>query len=138
MLTSSYIFSLSSFYEPGKYFFQTKSGDGYEVMFVNKKNNSGHVIVSFNLTDNDDCYRLTNKGDVFKIIATVVSVVKKYMAENKNIYAVEFSGEHKTNENNSCVAQRTKVFQRYIPHVFSLKNWKVDTINNSVIISKRS
>lgn len=137
MLASTYPIDHPVSYDPGKYFFKNSTGDEYEILFACKKNNYSHTIVSFNLKDWDDCYRLTNKGDAFRVLATVVNAVKNYLAENSHIVSIEFSGERKVDEDANCITQRTKVFQRYIPYVFNLNSWKFEVLNNSVVISKR-
>lgn len=136
MLATPYPIRQAIAYESGKFLFTSNSGNEYEILFARIKNDYAKVIISFNLLDSDDGYEVTNDGEIYRVIATVANAVNRFMLNNSYITTFEFSGEHKLDEEPDCVSQRTKIFLRYVPYVFNLREWGVKTISNSVIIFK--
>lgn len=64
-------------YEPNSYYFDNAQGDECVVYF--EGNGADHVEVSFVV---DSFTNITGKGDSFKIISTVVNIIKDYLTKN--------------------------------------------------------
>ena len=78
------------------YLFTTESGLEYEVRFARKKNNLLHCSIAFGVLNEEyegEEYIVVNKGEVFRVMATIVKVVQKYITEHPNLRSFEYSGE---------------------------------------------
>ncbi len=101
--------------EVGRYAFTTPLGTQYEVYFTQIKN-----IFSYNVAfgvlneefEGDD-YVMTNRGEVFRVIVTLVEILKAFKIENPHVRHVSFSGEPGKNEPEHVLSKRSRVFLRY-------------------------
>jgi hypothetical protein len=118
------------------YGFITENGIEYEVRFARKKEDILHVIIAFGVLNEefeDDEYALTNKGDIFQVMSTIVSIVKIYFSEHQSVRKFEFTGVNKTNE--IGFSQRSLLYTRYLPKIFN-KDWKVSKEGNKFIVTR--
>ena len=70
------------------YTFQTQSGLDYEVRFARKKNNLLHATIAFGVLNDEydgEEYVLTNKGEAYRIMSTIVTIFNNYKTEHPNI-----------------------------------------------------
>jgi hypothetical protein len=120
------------------YSFKTKSGINYEVRFGRKQNNILNATIVFGVTNEEydgEEYSITNKGEVYTVMATIVEIIRKYKIEHPNINLFEYTGEQSEKEKSKNRNVRLALYSRYIDKVFC-EDWKVSTIDNKVIIKK--
>jgi hypothetical protein len=62
------------------YFFVTDTGLEYEVRFGRKRDNFLGNVINFGVLNEefDNEYSLTNRGEIYRIISTVIEIVRKY------------------------------------------------------------
>ena len=79
------------------YYFTTDSGLEYQVRFGKKRENYLGNIVNFSVLSDEfeDEYDETNRGEVYRIIATVVEIVRVYHSFHSHSDTYEFTGEFK-------------------------------------------
>jgi hypothetical protein len=120
------------------YLFNTESGLEYEVRFARKKDNILHATVAFGVLNEEfggEEYAVTNRGEVFQVMSTLVAIVRKYMEEHPNLHTVEFTGEPKENETSEMPTQRLLLYNRYLKHIFS-PEWKYFQQGNKMVVKK--
>ncbi|MDB4534635.1 hypothetical protein N9242_07175 [Vicingaceae bacterium] len=120
------------------YSFNTGSGVNYEVRFGRKQNNILNATIVFGVTNEEydgEEYSVTNKGEVYKVMATIVAVVRKYREEHPNINLFEYTGEQSDIEKAKNRNVRLALYSRYIRKVFDEK-WIVSNEENKVVIKK--
>lgn len=103
------------------YTFTTINEVEYEVRFARKKDNPLHVSVVFGVLNDEydgEEYSLTNKGEVYRVMATIVVIIKNYFKEHPNINIFEFSGEPTAEEKSKIPQKRLNLYERYLPEVF--------------------
>jgi hypothetical protein len=112
----------------GVYYFTTDSNVNYEVRFGRRQDNILHATIVFGVTNDEyegEEYTLTNKGEVYKVMATVVNVVKMFMAEHPKMTTYEFTGLAKSDEPEDKLTSRINLYKRYLPVIFE-NDWKFD------------
>ena len=112
-----------------KYMFTTDSGVIYEVRFGRKQNNILKATVVFGVLNDEfdqEEYVVTNRGEMYKVMATIVEAIHMYMTEHPRMISYEFTGENrqKEGEGNDILTARTKLFLRYLKKIFG-DNYKV-------------
>ena len=120
------------------YLFTTDSGLEYEVRFARKKDNLLHTTVAFGVLNDEfggEEYSVTNRGEVYRVMATIVAIVRTYMAEHPNLRLVEFTGEPTENELADSTTKRLSLYNRYLKDIFD-SNWKFRQVANRVIAEK--
>ena len=120
------------------YSFLTDKGVNYEVRFGRKQNNILNATIVFGVTNdeyNGEEYTVTNKGEVYKVMATIVEIVRKYKKEHPKINLFEYTGEQSAMEKNKNKNVRIALYERYIRKVFD-NNWNFESIGNKVFIKK--
>ncbi len=120
------------------YLFTTDSGLEYEVRFARKKDNLLHTTVAFGVLNDEfggEEYSVTNRGEVYRVMATIVSIVRTYMAEHPNLRLVEFTGEPTENELANSTTKRLSLYNRYLKDIFD-SNWKFRQVGNRVIADR--
>jgi len=120
------------------YLFTTDSGLEYEVRFARKKDNLLHTTVAFGVLNDEfggEEYSVTNRGEVYRVMATIVAIVRTYMAEHPNLRLVEFTGEPTENELADSTTKRLSLYNRYLKDIFD-SNWKFRQMGNRVIAEK--
>ena len=80
-----------------EYYFETESGLRYQVLFAKKKSSYLENIVNFSVLSEDfeDEYSETNRGEIYKVMATVVEIIRIYHSHHSYATSYEFSGEFK-------------------------------------------
>lgn len=119
------------------YGFITDNDIEYEVRFARKKENILHVIIAFGVLNEefeDDEYALTNKGDIFQVMSTIVAIVKLYFSEHQYVRKFEFTGVSKVDEVGT--SQRSLLYTRYLPKIFN-DNWTVTKEGNKFLATKK-
>ncbi|GAB4249670.1 MAG: hypothetical protein Kow0079_02420 [Vicingaceae bacterium] len=121
------------------YTFETDSNLLYEVRFGRKANDILSTTIVFGVTNDEfegEEYIVTNKGEVYRVMATIVEIVRIYKEIHPNVHTFEFSGEPTKNEKPEEPTIRLKLYKRYIERIFD-NSWKVESIGNKVIIYRK-
>jgi hypothetical protein len=119
------------------YYFTTDSGLKYQVRFGKKRDNYLGNIVNFSVLSEEfeDEYSETNRGEVFRIIATVIEIVRLYHSFHLHSDTYEFTGEFKDEKDKQEASIRTRLYLRYAQLVLS-PGWEPHLEGNKVIIKK--
>ena len=118
--------------------FETQSEIEYEVRFARKKNNLLHTSIAFGVLNDEfegEEYSLTNKGETYRVMTTIVVIVKAYMEQHPNVKIYEFVGEPTAAEHDEFPAKRLNLYNRYLGQMFD-QNWKFNLHGNKMVISK--
>ena len=126
------------------YLFETESGVEYEVRFGRKQNNILAASIVFGVLneefDGDDAgeYVVVNRGEIYRVMATIAEVIQMYMIEHPRMMSYEFTGENRLHEGDgkTIATARTKFFLRYVPHIFG-RSWKAKLNGNTVTVLKQ-
>ncbi len=127
------------FGEVGVYHFVTASGINYEVMFGRKKDNPLNITVVFGVVNDEydgEEYVETNKGEHYRVMSTVVNIIKHYMLQKPHLRLIEFSGVSRPEENEKQFNLRMRFFSRYLDIIFD-RSWQFRFDSNRVIVTKR-
>jgi len=121
------------------YHFTSGSGLLYEVRFAPKATNILEMVVNFTVVGDDFelDYPVTNRGELYSIIATVIEIVKMFHRLHNFTISYEFSGEFKENEDKEQhdASIRSRLYLRYATKILN-HNWKPDVAGNKVILKK--
>jgi len=120
------------------YYFETASGLQYEVLFAKKKNNYLENIINFSVLNDefDDEYSETNRGEVYRVIATVLEIVRIYHDHHSYSLSYEFSGEFKVNESKTGPSIRTRLYFRKARQVIH-SGWDILLQENKVVVQRK-
>ena len=121
------------------YYFETDSKLIYQVTFGKKKDNYLGNIVNFSVISEDfeDEYSETNRGEVYRIIATMIHILGLYHEAHPYSNSYEFSGEYKDDEDNALESIRTRLYLRAILQVVNLEYWNLNQKGNKVVLSRK-
>lgn len=120
------------------YSFTTDSGVNYEVRFGRKQDNILNATIVFGVTNDEyegEEYSITNKGEVYQVMATIVEVVRIYKDEHPNVNSFEFTGEQSEKEKVKNKNVRLNLYYRYIPKVFD-NSWDIEFTDEKIVIKK--
>lgn len=119
-----------------EYYFETGSGLTYQVMFARKKDNYLENIVNFSVLSEDyeDEYSETNRGEIYRVIATVVEVIRLFHQYHAHSTRYEFSGEFKKGNEQRENSIRTLLYYRKAQEILHPR-WKLEMEGNKVVIS---
>lgn len=120
------------------YSFTTGSGVNYEVRFGRKQDNILNATIVFGVTNEEyegEEYSITNKGEVYQVMATIVEVVRLYKDEHPNVNSFEFTGEQSEKEKEKNKNVRLNLYHRYISEVFD-KSWTTEFTEDKIVIKK--
>jgi hypothetical protein len=123
----------------GVYYFNTDSDINYEVRFGRRQDNILHATIVFGVTNDEfegEEYTVTNKGELYRVMTTIVHVVKMFMAEHPKMVTYEFTGLAKESEPEDKLTSRINLYKRYLPRIFD-KEWKFDYSRGNTIIVTR-
>jgi len=122
-----------------EYYFETESGLRYQVLFAKKKNSYRENIVNFSVLSDDfeDEYSETNRGEIYRVIATVVEIIRTYHSQHAYSTSYEFSGEFKKGNENRETSIRTLLYFRKAKEVMH-PGWKVRVCENRVVVFQKS
>jgi hypothetical protein len=117
------------------YYFTTGSGLRYEVLFAKKRDNYLGNIINFSVLNEefDDEYSETNRGEVYRVVATVAEIIRIYHSFHTYSISYEFSGEFKDNNDDGEASKRTRL---YYHKALQLKHpsWNVEICGNKVVV----
>jgi len=134
----SYPIVYPDFGENGLYSFTTKNGIQYEVMFGRREHNPLHVTVVFGVINDEfdgEEYCETKQHDQYTVMATVVKIVRHYVATKTHLKLVEFTGVSREGESEKTSNTRMRFFCRYLNDIFD-KSWLFEGDENKLIARK--
>ncbi len=104
------------------YYFTTQDGDNYVVGITPASDT--RIAIDFGISDEegDIGFQETNKGEVYKIIATVVDIVKNYLNQHPEIEVISWSSIAKTGEKKIGDTQRDKLYKLVVKRQGNLKD----------------
>lgn len=119
------------------YYFETESGLSYQVLFAKKKNSYQENIVNFSVLSEEfeDEYSETNRGEIYRVIATVVEIIRVYHLQHSYSTSYEFSGEFKKGNENRETSIRTLLYYRKAREVMH-PDWQVQVSGNKVVVKR--
>lgn len=119
------------------YYFTTESGLKYQVRFGKKRDNYLGNIINFSVLSEEfeDEYSETNRGEVYRIIATVIEIIRIYHSNHIHSDSYEFTGEFKNRNERKESSIRTRLYYRYAQRILNY-NWNLLIEGNKVIINK--
>lgn len=120
------------------YYFETESGLRYEVLFAKKKDNYLENIINFSVLNEefDDEYSVTNRGEIYRVISTVIQIILIYHENHTYSLSYEFSGEFKAGNEHRPVSIRTMLYYRKAKEILH-PIWKIELTGNKVIIHRK-
>lgn len=121
------------------YYFITDSGVHYEVRFGRKQNNILSTSIVFGVINEEfegEEYSLTNKFEVYRVMATIVEILRMYMRIHPKINSFEYTGEPTAKELDKIGRQRLSLYNRYLSEVFDPLLWRVEEQNNKTIVKR--
>lgn len=121
------------------YYFKTESGLRYEVLFAKKRDNYLKRMLNFSVLSEEfeDEYSETNRGELYRIIATVVEIVRLFHSVHPYCASYEFSGEFKKGNEGRETSIRTLLYIRKAEKILH-PSWEVHQKGNRVIISRKN
>lgn len=110
--------------------FETDLGTSYEVTFefsedFSKEGEWTNVEISFGTVEDGDLNNVivTNKGELFRVMATIVDMTKKVLKKNKNIKSLSFTGSKNRGDDDK---RRNNIYMAYIKKHLKAKNVEDD------------
>lgn len=132
----------------GVYYFNTSSGLRYEVRFGRRQDNILHSTIVFGVINDEfegEEYVTTNRGEVYRVMNTIVMIVKDFMEQHQKVNIYEFHAIDRDDEEERPSQQeqknkikgnsRLKLYKRYLPKIFE-KGWNFNFDGNNAIVSK--
>ena len=119
------------------YYFTTESGLVYQVRFGKKRDNYLGNIINFSVLSDEfeDEYSETNRGEVYRIIATVIEIIRIYHENHIHSDTYEFTGEFKDEHETQAASIRSRLYYRYAERILN-EHWKPVLEGNKVTIHK--
>jgi hypothetical protein len=119
------------------YYFTTESGLQYQVRFGKKRDNYLGNIINFSVLSDEfeDEYSETNRGEIYRIISTIIEIIRIYHANHLQSDTYEFMGEFKEIRDKQEASIRSRLYYRYAMKYLN-KDWEPLLEGNKVIIRK--
>lgn len=119
------------------YFFTTESGLQYEVRFGKKRDDYLGNIINFSVLSEEfeDEYTETNRGENFRIISTMIEIIRIYHENHPHSDTYEFTGEFKETRDTQTASIRSRLYFRYARRYLN-EYWEPVLEGNKVIIRK--
>lgn len=124
----------------GVYHFTTDHGIRYEVRFGRKQKDLLSATIVFGVLNEEyegEEYVLTNKGDVYNVMNTIITIINIFRGEHPNVRSYEFTGEPLPDENMEEPTKRIRLYHRYVKHLFDEREWDIRLDRNKIIVSRR-
>ena len=140
-LTSSFKIVPPAIPSAGIYFFTTDSGVKYEVRFGRRKDNILHATIVFGVINDEfegEEYVETNRGEVYRVMSTLVQIIRIFMIEHPKVMIYEFTGVARDGEPDEGATSRLNLYKRYLPVIFpESEGWGFRFQGSNAVVSKR-
>ena len=119
------------------YYFTTDSGLQYQVRFGKKRDNYLGNIINFSVLSEEfeDEYSETNRGEIYRIISTIIEIIRIYHENHVHSDTYEFTGEFKETRDTLTASIRSRLYFRYAKRCLD-KGWEPKLEGNKVIIRR--
>lgn len=119
------------------YYFTTDSGLKYQVRFGKKRDNYLGNIVNFSVLSEEfeDEYSETNRGEVYRVVSTVVEIIRIFHNHHKHSDSYEFTGEFKDTKDTGEASIRTRLYFKYASMILA-QDWQPFLEGNKVMVKK--
>ena len=119
------------------YYFTTKSGLQYQVRFGKKRDNFLGNIINFSVLSEEfeDEYSETNRGEIYRIISTIIEIIRIYHENHVHSDTYEFTGEFKETRDTQIASIRSRLYFRYAERCLD-ESWEPKLEGNKVIIRR--
>ena len=121
-----------------EYYFTTESGLKYQVIFARKKSNYLEHIINFSVLSEefDDEYSETNRGEIYRIISTMIEIIRVFHQHHATSISYEFSGEFKSGNEAREVSIRTRLYYRKAREILH-PDWELEVSGNKVVVQHK-
>lgn len=121
------------------YYFTTGSGLKYEVLFAKKRDNYLRNVINFSVLNEefDDEYSETNRGEVYRVIATVAEIIRIYHDHHNYSASYEFCGEFKEENDVQVASKRSMMYYNRGLKILH-PAWKIQLIGNRVVVTRKT
>ena len=122
----------------GIYLFTTDSGIYYEVRFGRKQDNILMATIVFGVTNDEyagEEYVETNRGEIYRVMATIVTIVKMFITEHPALISYEFTGLAREEEGEKKDTARIKLYNRYVKQIFD-SSWNIELAGDKLVVTK--
>ena len=121
-----------------EYYFETESGLRYQVLFARKKSNYLEHIINFSVLSDEfeDEYSETNRGEIYRIISTMIEIIRLFHQQHSMSTSYEFSGEFKPGNEDREVSIRTRLYERKARQIMH-PEWELEVEGNKVVVRHR-
>ncbi len=118
-----------------EYYFETDSGLQYQVIFARKKSNYLEHIINFSVLSDEfeDEYSETNRGEIYRIISTMIEIIRIFHQHHATSTSYEFSGEFKPGNEAKEVSIRTRLYYRKARQILH-PDWELEIQGNKVVV----
>lgn len=118
-----------------EYYFETESGLKYQVIFARKKNNYLEHIINFSVLSEEfeDEYSETNRGEIYRVIATLIEIIRIFHQQHASSTSYEFSGEFKQGNEARKISIRTMLYYRKAREILH-PGWELESQGNKVVV----
>lgn len=119
------------------YYFTTDSGLQYQVRFGKKRDNYLGNIINFSVLSEEfeDEYSETNRGEIYRIISTIIDIIRIYHENHVHSDTYEFTGEFKESRDDQPASIRSRLYYRYAKKCLN-EDWEPILEGNKVVIRK--
>lgn len=121
------------------FYFNTDSEIRYEVRFGRMQNNILHASIVFGVLNDEfggEEYTTTNRGEVYKVMATISEIVRFFMRAHPKINTYEFNAIDNEQQEVEHINARMYLYRRYLPQIFD-DTWNINSTGNNAIVSKK-
>jgi hypothetical protein len=123
----------------GVYYFNTDSGLRYEVRFGRRQDNILHATIVFGVVNDEfegEEYVTTNRGEVYRVMATISEIVRIFMRVHPKIMIYEFHAVDRDDESSGHQNARMYLYRRYLPLIFD-NSWEFSFNGNNALVKKK-
>jgi len=99
------------------------------------------LAINFGVTDDQgikSTKKLTNKGELYKVMATVADIVKKDLKEHPYINALEFTPSKRQDKDTEESNARANLYKKYIEMNFKGADISKDNSNDTILVKLNS
>lgn len=133
MLKQPYSFLRPAYQSIRYYTFTDLQQHEYMVQFARDSKNPLKVFIDLSVRDYDDEYSLTNAGDVYGVMSTVLHIIMDYLEAHPQVNSIQVSA---VNEHEGDVNRRMKLYLRYLDRLPFFDNWSVTTEEDTIRLDR--
>jgi hypothetical protein len=83
-------------------------------------------------------YVETNKGEVYRVMSTLVKIIRMFIAEHPKVMIYEFTGLSREGEPDEGTNARINLYKRYLPVIFPQEEgWSFSFKGSTSLVTKK-